>query len=94
LPAHRFRLNGCTPSVWFPRVVVIISANIEWQTLLTFFPVIELYSSPLGEWFKVELALAGRLEPVIFFHGGWGKIAAAASTQYIIDRWQPDEVEL
>ncbi len=25
-----------------------------------------------------------------FYHGGWGKIAAAASTQYVIDRWQPD----
>jgi adenosylhomocysteine nucleosidase len=23
-------------------------------------------------------------------HGGWGKIAAAASAQYAIDRWQPD----
>ena len=72
-----------------PRGVVIISANIEWQTLLTFFPIIELYSSPLGRWFEAELAIAGRLEPVIFFHGGWGKIAAAASTQYVIDRWQP-----
>lgn len=27
--------------------------------------------------------------PVMFFHGGWGKIAAAASTQYVIDRWKP-----
>jgi adenosylhomocysteine nucleosidase len=27
---------------------------------------------------------------VLFFHGGWGKIAAAASTQYVIDRWRPD----
>ena len=26
---------------------------------------------------------------MIFFHGGWGKIAAAGSTQYAIDRWQP-----
>jgi adenosylhomocysteine nucleosidase len=25
----------------------------------------------------------------IFLHGGWGKIAAAASAQYAIDRWQP-----
>ena len=28
-------------------------------------------------------------EPIILFHGGWGKVAAAASTQYVIDRWQP-----
>lgn len=27
---------------------------------------------------------------MLFLHGGWGKIAAAASTQYAIDRWQPD----
>jgi len=27
--------------------------------------------------------------PVLFFHGGWGKISAAASAQYAIDRWQP-----
>ena len=23
------------------------------------------------------------------FHGGWGKIAAAASAQYVLDRWAP-----
>lgn len=28
-------------------------------------------------------------ESLLFFHGGWGKIAAAASTQYVIDRWSP-----
>jgi adenosylhomocysteine nucleosidase len=33
---------------------------------------------------------SGNPLPVIFFHGGWGKIAAAASTQYAIDRWQPE----
>jgi nucleoside phosphorylase len=26
---------------------------------------------------------------VLFFWGGWGKIAAAGSTQYVIDRWRP-----
>jgi adenosylhomocysteine nucleosidase len=26
---------------------------------------------------------------LIFFHGGWGKIAAAASTEYAIGRWKP-----
>jgi adenosylhomocysteine nucleosidase len=25
----------------------------------------------------------------LLFHGGWGKIAPAASTQYVIDRWSP-----
>ena len=36
--------------------------------------------------------MRGRPRPVLFFHGGWGKIAAAASTQYVIDRWSPDLV--
>lgn len=26
----------------------------------------------------------------MFFHGGWGKISAAASTQYVLDRFGPD----
>lgn len=37
----------------------------------------------------IDLDLGRRKEPVVFFHGGWGKIAAAASTQYVIDRWSP-----
>jgi len=40
----------------------------------------------MGEWFVREVS--GK--PVLFFHGGWGKIAAAASTQYVIDRWRPE----
>ena len=43
----------------------------------------------LSGWFVIDLAIGGRSEPVLFFHGGWGKIAAAASTQYVIDRWSP-----
>jgi adenosylhomocysteine nucleosidase len=69
--------------------VVIISANIEWQIIRTFWTNVQPQPSPLGEWFVENLALAGHIEPVIFFHGGWGKIAAAASTQYVIGRWSP-----
>jgi adenosylhomocysteine nucleosidase len=69
--------------------IVIISANIEWHAIHTLLTDIQPQNSPLGEWFVVNLAIAGRSEPVIFFHGGWGKIAAAASTQYVIDRWSP-----
>ncbi len=72
------------------RVVVVISANIEWQAALSLLPPGERQVSPLGEWRLVDLIVNGRSEPVLFFHGGWGKIAAAASTQYIIDRWSPD----
>jgi adenosylhomocysteine nucleosidase len=71
------------------RFVVIISANIEWQVIQTLFPKVERKSSSLGQWFEIELKVRGRAQPVLFFHGGWGKIAAAASAQYVIDRWSP-----
>ena len=71
------------------RIVVIISANIEWQVIRSIFSDVEPQSSPLGPWFVVDLDVGKREEPVLFFHGGWGKIAAAASTQYVIDRWSP-----
>ncbi|MBI1880261.1 MAG: hypothetical protein HYR94_18915 [Chloroflexi bacterium] len=69
--------------------VVIISANIEWQAIRSIFADVEPEPSPLGEWFVIDLDVAGRAEPVLFFHGGWGKIAAAASAQYVIGRWSP-----
>jgi adenosylhomocysteine nucleosidase len=72
------------------RVVVIISANIEWQVLLDLIKDVQSETSPLGDWFEWPMTINGRLELVIFFHGGWGKIAAAASAQYAIDRWKPE----
>ena len=71
------------------RTVVVISANIEWQAVLSLLPPGDRQVSPVGEWRLVDLTINGRPERVLFFHGGWGKIAAAASTQYIIDRWAP-----
>lgn len=71
------------------RIVVIISANIEWQVIRNIFSDVELQPSPLGQWFVVNLNIGERKGPILFFHGGWGKIAAAASTQYVIDRWSP-----
>lgn len=70
--------------------VVLVSANGEWQAVRSLFPLIEVQSSPLGEWFTVKLPEETGIHPVLFFHGGWGKIAAAASAQYVIGRWQPD----
>jgi adenosylhomocysteine nucleosidase len=68
-----------------PRIVVLISADIEWRVICELFPDVQYQRSPMGEWFYAK-------ESVIFFHGGWGKIAAASSTQYVIDRWQPDRL--
>jgi adenosylhomocysteine nucleosidase len=84
--------------------VIILSATQEWKVALSFFPKIVEQTSPLGQWFEIKLAAVERDTngaitntgllrklgyPVIFFHGGWGKVAAAAATQYVIDRWHP-----
>jgi len=66
--------------------VVIISANAEWRALRSLFPHAQMECSPYGETFLSQ----GSGQAYRFFHGGWGKIAAAGSTQYVIDRWQPD----
>jgi adenosylhomocysteine nucleosidase len=42
-------------------------------------------ATPWGDTF--EATVGG--ERVVMFHGGWGKVAAAGSTQYAIDRWKP-----
>jgi adenosylhomocysteine nucleosidase len=69
--------------------VVLISATTEWRVVRSHYPEPELHLSPFGDWFIVTLEVAEQAEPVIFLHGGWGKIAAAASTLYVIDRWSP-----
>lgn len=51
-----------------------------------------LGATPFGEYFTLDIKLPDSTEriPLLFFHGGWGKISAAASTQYVIDRYSPD----
>jgi adenosylhomocysteine nucleosidase len=72
------------------RVVVLISANVEWKAVCGLFPEKVPVSSPLGEWFIAELKVLKQPEPIVFHHGGWGKVSAAASTQYVIDHWEPE----
>ena len=79
-----------TPGPLEFRFVVVISANTEWRVIRESFADADLRSSPFGPWFVVDLEVGGETEPALFFHGGWGKIAAAASTQYAIDRWAPE----
>jgi adenosylhomocysteine nucleosidase len=76
-------MNGLT--------IILISADTEWRVVCDHFGTAELEVSPYGQWFITRIAspMGDELQPVIFFHGGWGKIAAAASTQYVIDRWSP-----
>jgi adenosylhomocysteine nucleosidase len=68
------------------QIVILISANIEWRVIRSLLPGVEIQNSPYGEWFTTT-PQPGLL--LLFFHGGWGKIAAAGSTQYVIDRWKP-----
>jgi adenosylhomocysteine nucleosidase len=66
--------------------IVIISAKAEWLAVKEILAPAKIQSTPLGETFEVTSGTW----LVTFFHGGWGKISAAASTQYVIDHFQPD----
>lgn len=66
--------------------VIAISAQAEWRVVRDFFPRVEMQHSPYGECF--ERVVGGRT--VVFVQGGWGKIAAAASTQFALARWAPE----
>ncbi len=66
-------------------VVVLISANAEWRAVIEALKPDEIVKTKMGETF---LAVTGD-QRVRYFHGGWGKISAAATTQYVIDQYRP-----
>jgi adenosylhomocysteine nucleosidase len=68
------------------KYAVIVSANMEWQSLKKVFPNENYQKSPWGEYFfrKVEQ------QNVLFFHEGWGKVSSAGATQYVIDKFDPE----
>lgn len=66
-------------------MIVLISADAEWRALGRLLPGTARKLSPFGEFFLAHI----QEKPYLFFQGGWGKIAAAASTQYVIERWKP-----
>lgn len=76
------------------KITVIISANAEWRAVKELYPTLELHPSPFGEYADLTLGAlrqnAGQARRLTLFHGGWGKISAAATTQYVIDHFQPD----
>ena len=67
-------------------IVILISADAEWQAVCQLYPKVKKETSPYGEWFLAP----SELGTLLYFQGGWGKISAAASTQYAIDRWSPE----
>jgi adenosylhomocysteine nucleosidase len=68
-------------------IVVIVSADAEWRAIRRLIPAANSRTSPMGEWFITTID--GDTTPLLFFHGGWGKIAAAATTQYVVDHCSP-----
>ena len=68
------------------KTTVMISANAEWRAVKELYPHLELKKSPYGEYSAMNMNGTG----VLLFHGGWGKIAAAASVQYVIDNFGPE----
>jgi len=68
------------------KTVVIVSAIGEWAGVTPLFPESRIESFPFGECFTANVG--GHELP--FFHSGWGKIASAATMQYLIDHHAPD----
>jgi adenosylhomocysteine nucleosidase len=69
--------------------VIIVSADAEWRVVRSLHSRADLVSTPYGETFSSTVATDHGTASVVFMHGGWGKIAAAGSAQYAIDRWHP-----
>lgn len=67
------------------RIVVLISADAEWAPTKEALQPADVERTPYGESFTHDIAG----ERIVFLNGGWGKIAAAASTEYAISRWRP-----
>jgi len=68
------------------KTVVLISANAEWRVVKEMYPHLETNPSPFGEYANLQLSTFN----LQLVHGGWGKISAAASAQYVIDHFKPD----
>lgn len=66
-------------------IVVLISANAEWQPVIEFYGHPPVKETPFGGCFTIRDE--GR--KIIFVKSGWGKISAAASTQYSIMKFHP-----
>lgn len=70
------------------KVVVIISAMVEWEAVKETLAPTTILSTPYGEAFSHSMN--GR--NVTLLHAGWGKVASAGAMQYALDHYQPDLV--
>jgi adenosylhomocysteine nucleosidase len=69
-------------------LVVVVSANAEWEAVKPSYSQAEIQHYLYGEFFQAMI----REWPVLFFHTGWGKTASAAALQHIVDLHRPDLV--
>ncbi len=69
-------------------IAILISANGEWRAVLDLLDPATRLNSPFGEYFHTQV----NGQPVLFFQGGWGKVSAAASAQYVIDNFSPERL--
>lgn len=67
-------------------IPVLVSANGEWEAVKAILQPSLIQQSHLGAYFEIEL----EDQPCLFFHSGWGKISTAASTQFVIDKYEPE----
>jgi len=85
-------VKHCYTILEMKSILVLISANAEWKAVREFYPEAIYQSGPYGEWFTRSLVArpTGQVKQAVFLHGGWGKIAAAASAEYAIQCFQPE----
>ena len=62
-------------------IVVLISADSEWRAVKEILSPTHVGVTILGETFDIG--------GLTYFHGGWGKISAAATTQFVLDSFKP-----
>jgi adenosylhomocysteine nucleosidase len=68
------------------KYAVLISANMEWKSVKKNYPSEKMQASHWGEYFFKSISH----QTILFFHEGWGKVAAAGATQYVIDQFKPE----
>jgi adenosylhomocysteine nucleosidase len=69
------------------KVVVLISAEAEWRPVKAHLRPPSVQATPFGESFRATLTPGG--PELTFLHGGYGQLAAAASTQYAVEHFAP-----
>lgn len=76
------------------KTIILISAGAEWRAVKELYSNLVIQDSPYGEFAYLMLDSLkdsqADSQRILLFHGGWGKISAAASTQYVIDHFKPD----